>query len=157
MQMIRHILATMALVAMLSNAWSNIVYWEAKLQDKSKGDVIIRLADISAIALHTYKLDGSLELTECTIDTKGSHSFRFYAMADKESSIQSRATRTALGEAKKLSGDKTNFPARKFPDGAYSHNVEYQLSSVAKVVKVFNSIKKVWHCPQSTEIIDNID
>lgn len=154
--MMRRVLLGITLATMLSQAWAAPVYWEAKLSDE-KGDVIIKLSEITAIALHTYKINGTLEYTECTIDTKGNHSFRFYAPASSESSIHGRVTHTALGEAKKASADKTNFPARKFPEGAYSHNVEYQLSCVEKVLKVYKSIKKVWNNPQSTEVIEDID
>lgn len=142
-----------------TTAWCADAFWEATLKDEKKGDVILKLSEIQGVALHTYKLDGTIEITECTIDTKGSHSIRFYAIASSlpPQIPQTSATRTALNEVKKRAEVNTSYPARKFPEGAYSHNIEYQLSSPEKVYKVFKSIKDAWHQPASTTTIKNID
>ena len=110
-----------------------------------------------SLPLHTYKLNGVQEITECTIDTKGSHSIRFFAMAGGGSK-DAQIVRTALGtgQVPDISGGPANYPARKFPEGAYSHNIEYQLKSPAAVHRVFKSIKNAWLSSSSTTI-KNID
>lgn len=154
--MFRRFIHTLAIAALMSPAWAGPAYWEATLKEEKRGDVLIGLADISAVALHTYKLNGTIEITECTVDTKGSHSFRFYAMGGQDGS-PTKELRTALGSAKELSNDPAaHYPARKFPEGAYSHNVEYQLPSPEAVYKVFKSVRTAWLSSSSTTI-KNID
>ncbi len=157
MQFFRSIFIIFLIVAATPSTWCADAFWEAILATESKGNVVVKLADVSAVALHTYKLNGVQEITECTIDTKGSHSIRFFAMAGGGSK-DVQIVRTALGTSQvpEVSGGASNYPARKFPEGAYSHNIEYQLKSPAAVYKVFKSIKDAWRSSSSTTV-KNID
>ncbi len=157
MPFFRSIFTAFLIVVAIPAAWCADAFWEAVLTTESKGNVVVKLADVSAVALHTYKLNGVQEITECTIDTKGSHSIRFFAMAGGGSK-DAQIVRTALGtgQVPDISGGSSNYPARKFPEGAYSHNIEYQLKSPAAVHRVFKSIKNAWLSSSSTTI-KNID
>lgn len=157
MQFFRSIFTLFLIAAATPAAWCADAFWEAILATESKGNVVVKLADVSAVALHTYKLNGVQEITECTIDTKGSHSIRFFAMAEGTGK-DAHMVRTALGSSPvpEISSGSSNYPARKFPEGAYSHNIEYQLKSPAAVYRVFKSIKDAWRSSSSTTI-KNID
>lgn len=157
MQAFRLIFTLLLLLAVTPAAWSADAFWEATLTNEKKGNIVVKLSEIAAIALHTYKLNGVQEITECTIDTKGNNSIRFYALLGAGNKDVELA-RTALGTsvAPGVSNVSSNYPARKFPEGAYSHNIEYQLKSAESVYKVFKSIKDAWRKSASTTI-KNID
>lgn len=157
MQFFRSIFIMILVAVATPAAWCADAFWEAIFTTESKGNVVVKLADVSAVALHTYKLNGVQEITECTIDTKGSHSIRFFAMAGAAGK-DAQLVRTALGtaQAADIGSGTANYPARKFPEGAYSHNIEYQLKSPAAVYRVFKSIKDAWRS-SSSSTVKNID
>lgn len=157
MHVFRLIFTVFLLYAITPIAWGADAYWEATLANEKKGNVVVRLSEVAAVALHTYKLNGVQEITECTIDTKGNNSIRFFAILGADNKDVELA-RTALGTsiAPGVNNIATNYPARKFPEGAYSHNIEYQLKSAESVYKVFKSIKDAWR-KSSSATIKNID
>ncbi len=157
MKVFRHIFHTLILGATACSAWGGNAFWQGTLQDEKKGSVVIRLSDVTAVAIHTYMLNGTIEITECTVDMRGNHSFRFYAMAEKDDSTQAKVVKTALGTTKKVVGNETSFPSRKFPEGAYSHNIEYQLKTPEKVYKLYKSIRDEWYDLHSTTTFKHMD
>ena len=112
---------------------------------------------IIAVALHSYRLNGSNEIIECTIDTSGNHSYRFYAMVEQDTSHTAKIVRTALGESRKMDNITDNLPARKFPEGAYSHNIEYQFSSPKKVREFYKNVLEAWKGAARATVLKDID
>ncbi len=157
MKAFQNILTVFVLGIMVGTAWGGNAFWQGTLKEEKKGSVVIRLADVIGVAIHTYKLNGTIEITECTVDTRGNHSYRFYAMNEEDNTPQSKVVRTALGETKKVTDDTTNYPSRKFPEGAYSHNIEYQLKNPDKVYKLYKSIRDEWYDLHSTTTFKNMD
>lgn len=130
----------------------NAEFWKASLTDVDKGEVCILLSSITTVALHTYMLDGTIEITECTVDTTGNNSIRFYAPAEDPVGV-GKEVRKALRNTKYPAA----LPARKFPEGVYSHNIEYQLSSPEKVKQIYDSITRSRMNRKTATTVKNIN
>ena len=158
MQLTRIILPAMALLFTATSLCHAEPYIEIKLKNKDKGSAVIMTNKIVAVALHSYRLNGSNEIIECTVDTQGNHSYRFYAMVeDGDSSRSAKVVRTALGQSRKMDNVSDNLPARQFPEGAYSHNIEYQFSSPAKVVKFYENMLDAWKACAPCKTLKDVD
>jgi hypothetical protein len=97
------------------------------------------LDTIVSVSKHTYSVD-NVVVKECTIDTRGNNSIRFYCMNNTEQS-QKMLERTK--NTRKLidskTGGLTSKPAKKFPEGTYSHNVEYLIDDPKKIDDIYES------------------
>lgn len=153
MQVFRIILTLILFAVISPAAWSADAFWEATLSQPKKGNIVVKLNDVTSVALHTYMLNGVQEITECTIDTKGNNSIRFFALMGGDNK-DATMVHTALGSSQVpgASSIAASYPARKFPEGSYSHNIEYQLKSAESVYKVFQSIKDAWRKSTSTTV-----
>lgn len=99
----------------------------------------VKLDAITSVSKHTYSVDG-VTFREVTIDTKGSNSIRFYAcLNERVNTAKDRLSNTrSLIDSK--SGSSSKFPAKKFPEGTYSHNVEYLVEKEADLNKLYDSV-----------------
>lgn len=99
----------------------------------------IRLDTIVSVNKHTYSVD-NMVVKECTIDTRGNNSIRFYCLNNNEAT-QKLAARTQ--NTRKLldskTGGLTSKPAKSFPDGTYSHNVEYLVNDPNQIDEIYES------------------
>lgn len=119
-------------------------FWVGVFDSAGLAQVCIKLEDIVSVSIQSYALDGSLAITECTVDTKGNNSIRIYGTR----SAMVKKTRDRLSNTRDLIDSKTDnasrYPSKKFPEGAYSHNVEFQVESDTEVKKVYQSILNAW-------------
>ncbi len=85
-----------------------------------------------------------MQIREVTIDTMGNNSIRFYSIgSERATSMQDRLsnTRELLD---RHTENSSRYPGKKYPEGAYSHNVEYQVSSVSTLDKIYDSVSTAW-------------
>lgn len=157
MQLIRIILPALAMLFSATSVCHAEPYIEVRLKKEDKGSAVIMTNKIIAVALHSYRLNGSNEIIECTVDTLGNHSYRFYAMVEQDESRSAKAVRTALGQSRKLDNITDHLPARKFPEGAYSHNIEYQFTDPDKVVKFYKNMLSAWKGNAPCTVLKDID
>ncbi|HIX89109.1 MAG TPA: hypothetical protein H9976_08345 [Candidatus Akkermansia intestinavium] len=119
-------------------------FWVGIFDSKGTAQVCVKLALIVSVNIHTYMLDGATKITECTIDTLGNNSIRIYGTGSEQ--VQRNLSR--LSNTRELidskTGGATRYPGRKFPEGAYSHNVEFQVDSAAEVQAVYESVLNAW-------------
>ncbi|MDO5469800.1 MAG: hypothetical protein Q4F38_00745 [Akkermansia sp.] len=100
----------------------------------------VRLDAITSVSKHTYNV-GSQTVREVTIDTTGNNSIRIYCMNVNE---QQQRYKDRLSNTRELMDSKTGrnskLPTKKFPEGTYSHNVEYQVEEVTVLDKIYDSV-----------------
>lgn len=117
----------------------NYKFWVCVNNNAKQAVAVVRLDSIVSVNKHTYTVDGVV-IKECTIDTTGNNSIRFYCMNNTEQG-QKMADRTK--NTRKLidskTGGATQKPAKSFPDGTYSHNIEYLIKDSADIDTIFES------------------
>lgn len=100
----------------------------------------IRLDAIVSVSKHSYLVNGGL-IREVTIDTKGNNSIRIYCINahDKVSEMKGRASNArALLDGK--TSNASQLPSKSFPEGTYSHNIEYQVDSTTELDNIYESV-----------------
>lgn len=128
-----------------------IQLWQAELNDTSK--ITIAVSQIVSIAMHPYLLNGENLVTEVTIDTTGNNTVRFYYVhpddektdyTDPESVVKSARKRLSQRPSQPKAQENAAIASLKFPEGAYAHTIEYQVSSIETLDAIFKSITTVW-------------
>ncbi len=115
-------------------------FWTCIIDNEKVAAVNVRLENITSVSMHTYNI-GPQTVREVTIDTTGNNSIRLYCTNVNSTTARyaERVKNTrSLVEGK--TGGATKFPSKTFPEGTYSHNVEYQLESVKDLEEVYESI-----------------
>lgn len=119
-------------------------HWVGIFDSAGLAQTCIKLDKIVSVSIQSYSLDGSVSITECTIDTQGNNSIRIYGSR----SDQIQKTRDKLANTRQMIDKKANnltrYPSKKFPEGAYSHNAEFQLETAEEVKQVYQSVLNAW-------------
>ena len=126
---------------------TNKPFWTANLPT---GATSILMPNIISVNLHTYMLDGSVRMIEMTVDTIGNNSIRFYAYTGEQANTWKERLSSTRDLVDSKTGGATRLPGRKFPEGAYSHNVEFQLDSEAQVRQLYKSLMDSWTKTKNT-------
>ena len=117
----------------------NYKFWVCIVGCPKQAVTAIRLDTIVSINKHTYTVDGVV-VKEVTIDTRGNNSIRFYCMnnnpAANKMNDRTKNTRKLIDSK---TGGLTTKPAKAFPDGTYSHNVEYLIDDAKKLDDIYDS------------------
>lgn len=113
-----------------------------------QNETYINVTSITAIAKHSYKLNGEVKVSEVTIDTVGNNTLRFYYVDTKLPSLAPTGTSSGVDaknvRSKVFNGKDENLPSVKFPEGTYAHSVEYQLPSETAVNQLYAAAISVW-------------
>lgn len=117
----------------------NYKFWVCIVGCPKQAVTAIRLDTIVSVNKHTYTVDGVV-VKEVTIDTRGNNSIRFYCMnnnpAVNRMNDRTKNTRKLIDSK---TGGLTTKPAKAFPDGTYSHNVEYLIDDAKKLDDIYES------------------
>ncbi len=105
---------------------------------------MVKLENITSVSKQTYLLNNSIKMREVTIDTKGNNSIRFYCTASKQAKSAASRVSNARSLVESHTDGSTRFPGKKYPEGTYSHNVEYQVSSTEALDTIFDSVANAW-------------
>ena len=123
--------------------------WEARLPG---GRYSVNLGNITSIAQHSYVLDGTLLVTEVTIDTTGNSLARFYYIEpvteetklDVLKRLQGRAT-GLRNRARDRSGMNFDEMAQKnYPHTTHAHTIEFRILSLAELTALYGSVYRAW-------------
>lgn len=118
----------------------------------SKDDsVVVNVNTIAAIAMHNYRLNGDNLISQVTIDTLGNNTIRFYYIhpaqeispVDNPGQLASM-TRQRITREASAQKDDADTPAVKFPEGTYSHSIEFQIKDLDKLKKFYKTALSVW-------------
>ncbi|MFT6577563.1 MAG: coenzyme F420-reducing hydrogenase alpha subunit [Akkermansiaceae bacterium] len=123
--------------------------WQCSLPG---GEYSVNLGNITAISKHSYVLDGTLLVTEVTVDTTGTSLARFYYMEPitKDTNfnalarIQKRA-KELQGRAQKRSGTKIDQMVQKiFPVTTHARTIEFNIMSEVELNALYGSLYRAW-------------
>lgn len=127
-------------------------YWVCVFGCPKTAVTTVRLSSITSVSKHTYNVGGQT-VREVTIDTTGNNSIRIYCMNVNE---QQQKQKSRLSNTRQLIDSKTGhnskLPTKKFPEGTYSHNVEYQVEEVEILDKIYNSVIKAISSNKGTKL-----
>lgn len=117
----------------------NYKFWVCIVGCPKQAVTAIRLDTIVSVNKHTYSVD-NMVVKEVTIDTRGNNSIRFYCMNNNEAvrkmNDRTKNTRKLIDSK---TGGLTTKPAKMFPDGTYSHNIEYLIDDPKKIDAIYES------------------
>lgn len=133
----------------LQDGENNVKYkfWVCSIGD---GIVSIRLDTITSVSKHTYNVVSvnknstqveNQTVKEVTIDTTGNNSIRIYCSdVNKEQKRYKDRLKNTQELIEKRTGTDSKLPSKKFPEGTYSHNIEYQVQNPAALDNIYNSV-----------------
>lgn len=120
-------------------------------------EVTVAASTITSISKHNFMLDGTMLVSEVTIDTTGNNSIRFYCVQEDDAQkiltakTPQDAARQVTGRATKeirnggrRNSDEPSVPSIKFPEGVYAHTIEFQVDSPMILQKIYNGARTVW-------------
>lgn len=127
---------------------SRIPYWKCELY----GDNVFfaRLNSIASVSIHTYNVDGVLNVDEVTVSTVGSAVARFYYIAkpteEVPSSIPQKLSDRAESLLKKAAGkvgaaDDLYGVQKIFPQTTHARIIEYRLREKKHVKEIYESLE----------------
>lgn len=125
-------------------------FWEI---ETSGGRFTIQLDDISSVSEHTYIIDGAHRVYECTVDSNGSVTARFYFIepVTAQSTISTgTATIERLREVANKIGEKTGMGEpdsqvhKNYPTTTHARTSEYRLKYKDTIAKIYDHIYRVW-------------
>ena len=125
-------------------------FWEVITAD---GRFVARLDQISSVSQHEYVIDNAVRVYECTVDTVGGQTARFYFIepVTASSSITSgSATMNRLKDvANKASnrlgtGDVDALVTKHYPDTTHAKTSEYRMKNKATIGQIYNHVHRVW-------------
>jgi len=125
-------------------------FWEVVT---SSGRFVARLDQIASASEHEYVIDGAVRVYECTIDTVGGQTARFYYLepvTDQSSLTSGSATANRLREiANQVServgtGNLDELVTKHYPDTTHAKTSEYRLKQRETVSQIYNHVRRVW-------------
>lgn len=124
--------------------------WECSLPG---GEYSVNLGSITSVSKHSYVLDGTLLVTEATVDTTGTALARFYYIEPitKDTTfnalarIQKRA-KELQGRAQKRSGTKADEMAQKsYPTTTHARTIEFRIMNEVELNALYSSLYRAWN------------
>ncbi|MDO5473343.1 MAG: hypothetical protein Q4F35_08400 [Akkermansia sp.] len=110
----------------------------------------VRLDTITSVSKHTYNVVSvnknstqveNQTVREVTIDTTGNNSIRIYCPnINKEQQRYKDRLKNTREFIDKKTGTDSHLPSKKFPEGTYSHNVEYQVDKAETLDTIYDSV-----------------
>lgn len=125
-------------------------FWEVIT---AEGRFVARLDQISSVSQHEYVIDNAVRVYECTVDTDGGQTARFYFIepVTENSSITSgSATMNRLKDiANKASdrlgtGDIDNLVTKHYPDTTHAKTSEYRMRNKQTIGQIYDHVHRVW-------------
>jgi len=128
-------------------------FWEASLPG---GHFQVLLSRLVSISMHEYVLDGSVVVTEVTVDTTGQALPRFYYIEPVSDRMSGTGTGDAIAgvvdrgrelveRASQRGGtDIHNMVQKKYGLTTHTKTLEYRLLSMEELTALYNSVRKAW-------------
>lgn len=125
-------------------------FWEIECV---QGKFLARLDQITSISLHEYLIDGAVKVLECTVDTSGNMTGRFYHIEPvgasnsviSSSGIQDRLkTLTNTVTSKAGVGDFEHIVTKNYPTTTHSKTAEFRFKNKANIGQIYAHARRVW-------------
>jgi hypothetical protein len=128
-------------------------FWEAALPG---GHYQVLLKHIVSISIHEYVLDGTVVVTEMTVDTDGQALPRFYYIEPVGDRMSGTGTAKAIAgavdrgrelverAAQRGGTDIHNMVQKKYGVSTHTKTIEYRVMSMRELTALYNSVRKAW-------------
>jgi len=125
-------------------------FWEVVT---SSGRFVVRLDQIASVSEHQYILDGAVRIYECTVDTRGVQTARFYyiePVTDESSVTSGSATVERLRQLanqatnKAGMGDMDELVTKHYPDTTHAKTSEYRVKNKETIAQIYEHVHRVW-------------
>lgn len=125
-------------------------FWEV---ETSSGRFVARLDQITSVTEHQYLIDGAVRVYECTVDTSGGQTARFYYLepvTENSSVTTGSATINRLKDLANQAADKAGIGdiddvvTKHYPETTHAKTSEYRLSNKETVGQIYEHVRRVW-------------
>lgn len=125
-------------------------FWEVVT---ASGRFAARLDQISSISQHEYLIDGAVRVFECTVDTDGGQTARFYFLEPITDSATITTGSATINRLKDLAnqattkagvGDIDAIVTKHYPDTTHAKTSEYRVQNKATINQIYNHVRRVW-------------
>ncbi|MEN8772741.1 MAG: hypothetical protein ABF379_01965 [Akkermansiaceae bacterium] len=124
--------------------------WECSLPG---GEYSVNLGAITSVSKHSYVLDGTLLVTEVTVDTTGTALARFYYIEPitKDTTFNALArlqkrTEELRNRGQKRTGTKADEMAQKsYPTTTHARTIEFRIMSEVELNALYSSLYRAWN------------
>ena len=152
---------SLALLSLVSSAFSQTEtpdggqpgingFWEVVT---AQGRFVARLDQISSVSQHEYLIDGAVRVFECTVDTDGGQTARFYFLepvtagssVTSGSATISRLTDIANKVSNKVgAGDVDTVVTKNYPTTTHAKTTEFRFQNKATIGQIYDHVRRVW-------------
>lgn len=125
-------------------------FWEVVT---AGGRFVARLDQITSVSEQEYLIDGAVRVFECTVDTDGGQTARFYyiePVTEGSSITTGSATVERLKSlanqvtTKAGAGDLDTIVTKHYPDTTHAKTSEYRVKNKATISQIYDHVRKVW-------------
>lgn len=125
-------------------------FWEVVT---SSGRFVARLGDITSVTQHEYIIDGTVRVFECTVDTRGQQTARFYFIEPVTASSSITAGSATIDRITSIAnkvgektghGDVDSNVTKHYPDTTHAKTSEFRLKNKATIGQIYDHARRVW-------------
>jgi len=125
-------------------------FWEVVT---AGGRFVARLDQITSVSEQEYLIDGAVRVFECTVDTDGGQTARFYHIEPVTEGSSITAGSATVERLKSLAnqvttktgaGDLDSIVTKHYPDTTHAKTSEYRLKNKATISQIYDHVRRVW-------------
>lgn len=125
-------------------------FWEVVT---ASGRFVSRLDHISSVSQHEYLIDGAVRVYECTVDTTGGQTARFYYLEPITDSSSITTGSATVNRIKDLANQASNkvgmgnveaLVTKHYPDTTHAKTTEFRLQNKVTVGQIYDHLRRVW-------------
>ena len=125
-------------------------FWEVVT---ATGRFVVRLEQIASVSQHEYVLDGAIKVFECTVDTDGGQTARFYYLESIAEGNELTSGSATISRLKDLAsqatskvglGDSDTIVTKHYPDTTHAKTSEFRLKNKETIAQIYDHVHRVW-------------
>lgn len=125
-------------------------FWEVVT---AGGRFVARLDQIASVSEQEYLIDGAVRVFECTVDTTGGQTARFYYLETIAETLPITTGPAAVERLRSIANQVTNkagvgdldaVVTKHYPDTTHAKTSEYRVKNRSTVSQIYDHVRKVW-------------
>lgn len=125
-------------------------FWEVVT---AGGRFVARLDQIASVSEQEYLIDGAVRVFECTVDTDGGQTARFYYLEPVTDSSSITAGSAALDRVKSVANQVTDkaglgeldaIVTKHYPTTTHAKTSEYRVKNRGTIRQIYDHVRRVW-------------
>lgn len=125
-------------------------FWEVVT---AGGRFVARLDQISSVSQHEYLIDGTVRVFECTVDTNGGQTARFYYLEPVTDSASVTSGSATMSRLKDLANQATTkvgvgnidtVVTKNYPTTTHAKTTEFRFQNKATIGQIYDHVRRVW-------------